>query len=173
MKKFFAGISAFLSLCLLATPVSAAEPAPEEPVIFSFEAIYVGDSKPSGTPAPTAKSSSQKETVSISAIKKSPSAPTVTSTPSCRNEIIVVPKVEDTTENPAKAPVSSPEETSTPNAAEQEPPVWVKGYIHDPSGFDYPEIDLQAFADGFSVLPMRSASKPVCRRLSAGKTLCR
>ena len=26
-------------------------------------------------------------------------------------------------------------------------PSWVRGYIHDPSGFDYPDIDAQAFAD--------------------------
>lgn len=112
MKKVLSVFCALLSLCLLATPAFAAESAEDGPVIFSFEAFYVGEADRPSIPVPA---------------------------PSCREETVSTPKIEEALKLPA-----SSEPSSEP---EKELPSWVSGYIHDPSGFDYPEIDAQAFAD--------------------------
>ena len=92
------------------TPAFAAEPAGDSPVIFSFEAFYVGEADRSSTPAPNRQ-----------------------------DETITIPKDEESSEPSApSAPSTEPE---------KELPVWVSGYIHNSSGFDYPEIDTKAFAD--------------------------
>lgn len=112
MKKVLSVFSALLSLCLLATPAFAAEPTEDGPVIFSFEAFYVGEADRPSTPAPA---------------------------PSRQEETVSTPKTEEPSELPAPSEPSS--------EPEKELPIWVSGYIHDPSGFDYPEIDTKAFAD--------------------------
>ena len=112
MKKAFSVFFALLSLCLLVTPAFAAEPTDDGPVIFSFEAFYVGEADRSSTPAPA---------------------------PNRQDETITIPKAEESLEPSAPSALST--------EPEKELPVWVSGYIHDPSGFDYPEIDTKAFAD--------------------------
>lgn len=115
MKKTLSVISALLSLCLLVTPAFAAEPADDGPVIFSFEAFYVGEADRSSTPAPA---------------------------PSRQRETITAPKIEESSEP------FTPEVPAAPSSEpEEELPSWISGYIHDPSGFDYPEIDAKAFVD--------------------------
>lgn len=112
MKKILAICSALLSLCLLVTPAFAAEPTEDDPVIFSFEAFYVGDADRPSTPALA---------------------------PSHREETVSTPNIEETPELPVPAEPSA--------EPEKEQPSWVSSYIRTPGGYEYPEIDAQAFAD--------------------------
>lgn len=67
-----------------------------------------------------------------------PSAPVPA--PSGQNDVIAAPKIENSVETPEE--VTEP----SPDVAEDKPG-WVKNYIYFSSGFSYPEIDPQAFAD--------------------------
>ncbi len=117
MKKLFTGISVLLSLCLLVTPASAAEPVDDGPEIFSFEAVYVGKSNPSSAPDPGPATR-----------------------PNHQEDSVPVPEIEEAPTMPAESP--------SPPVGEQEgKPAWVKDYVYFSSGFSYPEIDPQAFAD--------------------------
>ena len=113
MKKVLSVFSALLSLCLLAMPAFAADNDPE---IFSFEVVYVGEADRPSTPAP-----------------------------SHRDEDSPVFSVEESPESPAVS--ESPEAPASPIPEEDKQPDWISGYLRTPSGFEYPEIDAEAFAD--------------------------
>ena len=113
MKKVLSVFSALLSLCLLAMPAFAADNDPE---IFSFKVVYVGEADRPSTPAP-----------------------------SHRDEDSPVFSVEESPESPAVS--ESPEAPASPIPEEDEQPSWISGYIRSPGGFEYPEIDAEAFAD--------------------------
>lgn len=113
MKKVLSVFSALLSLCLLAMPAFAADNDPE---IFSFEVVYVGEADRPSTPAP-----------------------------SHRDEDSPVFSVEESPESPAVS--ESPEAPASPIPEEDKQPDWISGYLRTPGGFEYPEIDAEAFAD--------------------------
>ena len=113
MKKVLSVFSALLSLCLLAMPAFAADNDPE---IFSFKVVYVGEADRPSTPAP-----------------------------SHRDEDSPVFSVEESPESPAVS--ESPEAPASPIPEEDKQPDWISGYLRTPGGFEYPEIDAEAFAD--------------------------
>ncbi len=68
-----------------------------------------------------------------------------TPVPSHRDEDSPVFSVEELPESPAIS--ENTESPTAPIPEEDEQPGWISGYLRTPGGFEYPEIDAEAFAD--------------------------